>query len=319
MHFVLLDCSHTSILLLDSHTSRWLEDGKASKRLKRRRSRILKSLIPKWPALRHDYLDSVWVDSAVWLRFMSCTDRLEDVLSQSPLLQHNSYLCAHKKLHPVRARRGKLLPKAMYDAYVDALLQEQREFTEIRSVAADIQISPANNNVFCDECSQSYRTSLEQSLRLVEKIQTLHDHLAESQFIKKLEVDPGETFGNECDKYAYVVERKFATAFRRGVTNLIKKIYDEANEGKKSLSKLDGIVPFESLAEGLGVLDVERFLHEDIGSEFRKVNAGISCTLRHLHLGFVELTCGSRLQVVTVDSKQQEGIESATRSYQLGA
>ena len=124
-----------------------LNDGKVARRLLRRRVGLMNKLSEKLsspnggiafdrrssvPAGDPPHLaepkQPVWVDGEVLRRFLSC-DKTENsfaVPASGPLLRHKHLLCEHGNgLHPRVARRGKLLPRPLYDVLVSLMLGEQ--------------------------------------------------------------------------------------------------------------------------------------------------------------------------------------------------
>lgn len=174
----------------------------------------------------------VWVDGNVLLRFFSCLDGMDDTLKHQPLLHHRKLLCSHGNggLHPRVAKRGKLLPRNVYDVVISLLRQEQIQFTgsskNRRGMSAanqennkdgisDCIISPSSR-LFCHECAESYRSELaerERSLSLVLKLYDALDSKVNDFDAKSLPV------GQDI----YAVSRNFATAFKKHAERVLKE------------------------------------------------------------------------------------------------
>jgi len=209
-----------------------LYDGKAAERLQARRQ-----------SLRNDMLfvnsgasmDDVWVDAELLRKFVSCEDRLEELLQippGEPILQHQVLLCEHKTgLHPRVARKGKLIPRAAYKSYIEilakerCLFQEEGENGRFLENLNDCIITP-KKNLACTECSESYRKELESKLELVELLKFLYNRLDKSgsfdqnvssfQNLWDSDSESEEEY-NFADQNVYVVSRSFATAFREKI------------------------------------------------------------------------------------------------------
>lgn len=186
---------------------------------------------------------------------MSCTDRRlnfeESKLSSQSVLQHRKYLCSHEfpGLHPRIARRGKLLSRQSYDAYVRSLNEERLTFIGDTASCSDIPVSdcligPANNLV-CDDCLMEYRSELSQKLKLAEALVRIFHDLDQKETKCSLNcgaVEPSDSHANE---YTYIVSRKFATWFRSKVSRFMKHNAS--------------VIAAESVAGGLDSIDFSEF------------------------------------------------------------
>jgi hypothetical protein len=241
--------------------------------------------------------DLVWVDVAILRRFVSCSDRLADVLNCKGrwILDNNSLLCYHspERLHPRVARKGKLLPRVAYEAYLEALQTEQAAMfgaTLSKSKVADCVIVPTDNLV-CQICSSEYKQNLELKLEKVKELKYLYEKLDPKSSSFSLEVSPEETLGRECDSYAYIVSRKFITWFRNKFARLLKASVSaladskgRLTDGKRQTTSFPEMIgESENMAEGLDFfklsqLDFGQPLDDDKEYEiFSSVNGPVTC------------------------------------------
>jgi hypothetical protein len=273
-----------SILKCSEHSSPFsnfrlcIDDRYAMKRLEKRREVIRTTMFPSISYFRQTNPgDMVWVETSFLLQFMSCMDRnFKFVESENEaILRHRKLLCSHKhpRLHPRVARRGKLLTKKSYDAYIAALQNEISVHCASNlndSALNDYLIVPIDN-LICEECSREYRSELSDKLKLAQTLIRLYRDLDPKE--KKL--PPDETGGNECDQEAFIVSRKFITWFRNKFLRFIKQC---------TLS-----IGAESVAEGLDCIDFSEFAskrvpHVPTGSPEDEgiavqVNGAVTCEL----------------------------------------
>jgi hypothetical protein len=197
--------------------------------------------------------DLVWVDASFLQQFVSCTDhRLNFEESQNcSILQHRRQLCSHKipGLHPRIARRGKLLTRQSYDAYVAALNQERRAFCGSYSRYDDFPLNDCvivpTDNLVCDECLLEYRLELSSKLQLAEALFSIYHDLDQKERKFSVYLDPDESLGFDQNGYAYIVARKFATWFRNKVARFMKHN--------------SSLVAAESVSGGLDLVDFSEF------------------------------------------------------------
>jgi hypothetical protein len=167
---------------------------------------------------------SVWVDGDLLSRFFSCSDGLENyLLGTGPILRHKHLLCAHNKLHPRAFRRGKLLDRAAYDAYVALLLSEREQLLfdhadptqteyidELNIMNANDCIITPESNLCCQECASSYSTELKEKCNKLRLMIDIHD---------ALETDTN--MDNETQE-VYALSKKFATSFKSSISRMMK-------------------------------------------------------------------------------------------------
>lgn len=269
-----------------------IDDGNAAKRLERRRDIIRSQMFPNLSTCQLTNPDDlVWVESTPLLQFMSCRDRLRERLEQSDraVLQHHDLLCSHETpgLHPRVARKGKLLPKLAYEAYIAALRVEKRDIlgrdTDENSFN-DCLILPTDN-LICQDCAQEYRSELSQKLKRVLAMKYIYDSLDPKENKFTLERGLGEAWGNESDRYAYIVSRKFVTWFRNKVVRFMKRAGSAEAKCVECESQFIALSA-ENEAEGLDGLDLSEFSvskdektgiePDDVGVAVR-VNGPITC------------------------------------------
>jgi hypothetical protein len=217
--------------------------------------------------------DCVWVETAELRKFLSCKDGYNSC--EDAPLQYQRLLCSHsdRGIHPRVARRGKLLSRDMYEAYI--LLVSKALGSELSS---DVTLTPSN--IFCQECSQDYRRELSDKLNFARTALRLHENLdPKNDKNFSLVSKPDEHLTHESDKYAYVVSRKFITAFRVRVARLMKSAL--AIEGTaKSIDKVmtSASSSCETLLEGLDALDLAILTEDDTLQDDLVVNESITCT-----------------------------------------
>jgi len=270
-----------------------IEDGQAASLLDQRREGIQKLMFTDILALRDDR-PPVWVDARMLVRFMSCKDRLDEVLTGNDgnsLLGHRGYLCDHKTpgLHPRLARKGKLLPRSVYDAFVEILSAERHSLSGKESSVElnDCVITPTDN-LLCQECCSEYCRELSIKVESLRTFKYLYDALDSKEPELSVEIKPDETVENDEDSYAYIVSRKFITNMRSMVARLMKK----AN-GAESSGRVDGenglANGLEGFAEGIDAFDPKNFTF-DASAEYSndedtldaRINSNITCTYERL-------------------------------------
>lgn len=289
--FSLVDCRAFDCFFL---VRLCMEDGSAATRLELRKERIRTEIFPtllnSQSTTKPD--DLVWVDTSQLLQYISCEDRMQERLDEwndGTLLQHHELLCSHEPqgLHPRVARKGKLLPRAAYEAYVAGLREEQhavlgRDGEE--DTVCDCVILPSDNLV-CIECSREYQEELGEKLTKVKAIKKLYDMLdTEKLNCFKFEIESGDTYGRERDKFAYITSKKFVTEFRNLVNALMKNAVNAAADAKACECE-SSLVSFsaENVNEGLDGLELSTFEAKAFGngSQANKIvaipNSNITC------------------------------------------
>jgi hypothetical protein len=202
----------------------------------------------------------VWVETSFLRHFLSCEKLLCEDFEQKIVLQHRKLLCSHRVpgLHPRVARRGKLLPKPAFDAYIDTIQEEiitivGNECSEWEVIDCEITLS---KNLICEDCMHEYKQELGQTLKHAKRLKYLHNELdpKEMKFSRNLDVD--EIVDSQTEQYAYMVSRKFITWFRNNMVRLMKHagttIMNQNFDLSSSMSSI-------SVAEGLDGLNVSEF------------------------------------------------------------
>jgi len=254
-----------------------MDDGKAATRMKLRKERIRTEIFPNLLNFQSTTKpdDLVWVDTAQLLRYISCEDRMNDRLDEwndGTLLQHHELLCSHEPqgLHPRVARKGKLLPKAAYEAYVAGLREEQSAvlgYDGDEDRVIDCVILPSDNLV-CVECCLEYQDELEGKLEKVKAIKKLYDMLDKEELERfKFRLGNEDTYGRERDKYAYIASRRFITGFRNQVGALMKNAVNAIADAKVCECGDSSLVSFsaDNVNEGLDGLDLSEFEEKAFG------------------------------------------------------
>ena len=116
--------------------------------------------------------DHIWVDSNFLRRFFSCRDGLDDIfqsaLESSSFLHSKTFHCEHSSgLHPVVARKGKLLPSSLYNL-VEGIMQEEHS-TYLNDLSNNVSSLPhvplfLEKLVECQECGKSYQMEARKKL-----------------------------------------------------------------------------------------------------------------------------------------------------------
>lgn len=247
------------------------EDAHAAERLQRRRQEICREMLPAMTAM--DTEDVVWVNADFFRRFISCTDRLDEALDATddgPVLRHRHLLCSHETqgLHPSIARKGKLLPRKLYEFYVSNLEFEQTSRLGQSLVITDCVITP-NDNIFCKKCAESYRINIAASLDVAKSFKYLWEALdpKENDVSRFKEVD--EICERDEDEYVYIVARKFITRFRNAFARGMKQLASQYIGG-------------ESVARGIDDLDLTSFaITSDLSADAMdpSINGDLTCRL----------------------------------------
>jgi hypothetical protein len=182
-------------------------------------------LLPRQQATNQVNETYAWVDGDALKKFLACDRSLDDRLrSSEPIVCPKSLLCPHDRLHPRVARRGKLLLKPLFDAYV-ALLEGERKLlcetgpAENESDVVGCVITPSEN-LLCDPCSGTYANELVTKLEFVRNVKAL--------YFAVLDENAGFCFSAE-DEYVYAVVKTSISKFRTLAEDLMKsvKTFDE--------------------------------------------------------------------------------------------
>lgn len=225
-------------------------DGRAAERLTVRRNRLRSEVFSSRLQGRSSKRESmqsteqVWVDAELLRKFVSCKDRLQDLMmlpAGHPLLQHQHLLCQHPKpgLHPRIARRGKLLSASFYGKYISIFEAERclylgddrapllcKSNTDALWTSLNDCIISPGNNLHCEECSASYKTDLNSKLVMVKLLRRCYAHFDpknQTEFYNPWSIDDDDFDWDEDhsrkkpDEYAFVVPKTFITAFRKKI------------------------------------------------------------------------------------------------------
>jgi hypothetical protein len=211
----------------------------------------------------------VWVDGAPLRTFLCCSEELDQHLSDSgPLLRHKHLLCPHGCLHPRMARRGKLLPRPIYDAYVfilqgeRALLRQGLGETDADMVEANDCLVTRESHLHCQECSKSYRYELSKKLDLVKDLKFLYEELDPKADDFSSEYEVGDLPLSPEDEYAYAISKGFITKFRKAVVGMMKSLHN-LDEGTILSSQDNGSHGTRNVVyEGLDAVDTSMFEFE---------------------------------------------------------
>ena len=213
----------------------------------------------------------IWVNSDPLRKFLSCGIELDRHLhGHGPLLRHKHLLCEHDGLHPRVARRGKLLPRPMYDAYVSLLEGERNLLRKQRGSPPGVPDDEANSDqtndcvitpdthLFCKECSRSYRSELAHKLEFIKCLKMVFEDLDTKMEDCSLEYDEDEEpLSCPEDGFAYAISKQFVTKFRKEVTATLKTLANFVEGATLSFAD-DGSVK-SVISEGLDAVDISVF------------------------------------------------------------
>jgi hypothetical protein len=248
-------------------------DGQIAEKLRRRRSGLLEKLGVALAdpsgglsflargdsSCDTDAQPPVWVDGNSLRKFLACKPEKESLVSyqHAHVLRHKHLLCKHNTgLHPRIARHGKLLPRPVYDVFVEILRDE------IESSNPDIKLSDDDNdcivsplgNLYCGECVAEYRDDLKHKLKTVKRLKQLNEDLLLASK-NRVELDSGSDSDDE--ELLYCVSSRFITEFRKFVGNTLRAL--EESLVQPTSSKLPIQQGSASLCEGLDALDLSPF------------------------------------------------------------
>jgi hypothetical protein len=217
----------------------------------------------------------VWVDGAPLRAFVCCSKELDQHLSDSgPLLRHKHLLCNHGGLHPRTARRGKLLPRPIYDAYV-LILQGERALLRQGLGETDADMEEMNDclvtrdsHMHCQECSKTYQDELSKKLCLVKDLKFLYEELDPKADDFFSEYQEGDLPASPEDEYAYAISKGTITKFRRAVVVMMKTLHnmDDGTTPQENGSQGTRTVVYE----GLDALDTSMFEFESAAEDGKR-------------------------------------------------
>lgn len=193
----------------------------------------------------------VWVDGKILRRFFSVgkgTEASSAITTSGPLLKHKHLLCDHGTgLHPSVARRGKLLPRPLYDAIVSLMLGERQMLNgehEIdnemdadqydEDVVNDCIITP-DHNMYCENCVDSYKTELREKIDKLCRLRQLYHDLDPKS--KQIAFEGDDEAESEAKDTLFLVSKKFITNFRKRVVHVMDSAgaSEIQSHGKKKL------------------------------------------------------------------------------------
>eukprot|EP00980_Cylindrotheca_fusiformis_P000669 scaffold160_cov136-Cylindrotheca_fusiformis.AAC.16 len=210
----------------------------------------------------HD--DSVWVDASFLRRFL-CLGRDLDTQIQSagPVLRHKHLLCEHGRLHPEVSRRGKVLPRSMYDAYSSLLKGEQAFLRKEAKLSSDDgtevndYIITPSKNLFCDSCSRTYRNQLGTKMNRLRNMKDLFDYLDPSFDERGLQFKrEDERILCPEDEFVYGVSKRMVTKYRNAIKEILQALAKRGEGG--TTDPVNGYGK-KSIWEGLDSLEVNLF------------------------------------------------------------
>jgi len=239
-----------------------------------------------------DHMDPppVWVPGDFLRRFFSCTDPFEvefetlrcDVVED--LIKSSDQLCQHsqKGLHPRVARKGKLLPRVMYETIMGSLFEEKATLlpNEIYDDAEHGFVVTPSENIYCHECVDEFQLDIRPKLDLLEDYVFLYDELDTKSEDAPIQLEAGTVFACEEDKFVYIVARKFCSALRDHVKQIMKKV---APADAESISIDEKLLPhYENIAEGLETIEMEDIKVKESSTDKdehvdKQVNNAITC------------------------------------------
>lgn len=237
---------------------------------------------------------AVWVDGDVLRSFLSC-DKAElgsIVTASGPLLRHKHLLCEHGAgLHPRTARKGKLLPRPLYDALVSLMLGERRMLNDEDEADSTSHIDEddvndciitLDQNMRCEVCAESYKAELRQKIDTLCRLQQLYDAFG-GKGKTRIEIDD-DSSESENGGYVYLVSAKFVTKFKNCVNALMKTAV--ATELQSQVGAKKGKGKAELYCEGLDSIDLSDFDPNSSSNELELdqfVNSAITCTFYHVY------------------------------------
>lgn len=223
------------------------DDYRVSSRMEQRRRTIRQDIIRNVSHLQpgNSTNNLVWVDGEQLRRLLSCAriDTKDDSTTFStaadgtlimteggglvPSLNSCQFLCHHSEpgLHPVTARRGKLIRREIYDALV-TLIDADRTYFGLDSSNNNTQEDNSTiipyGNMKCDKCAEEYTQNLNYKVELIVALRDLYKALDPKNDDPPLEYYDTEVKQEE-EWFLYIVSKNFVTNFRKLVTRHIIK------------------------------------------------------------------------------------------------
>ena len=229
----------------------------------------------------------VWVPGDFLRRFFSCIDPFEDELAHDvveDVIKLSDHLCQHgqKGMHPRVARRGKLLPRVMYETIMGSLFEERVTLLpdEAENDHQDGFVVTPSENMYCQECVDAFHLDVRPKLDLLEDYIFLYEELDTKSEDAPIQYETGTVFTCEEDKYVYLVARKFCSALRDHIKEIMKKV---APADAESITIDEKLSPhYENIAEGLETiemkdLEIKESSTDKDGNVDKQVNNVITC------------------------------------------
>lgn len=227
----------------------------------------------------------VWVEADILRRFFSCNKaELGSIISTSgPLLKHKHLLCEHEAgLHPRTARRGKFLPRPLYNALVSLMLGERRMLNGEDESTSEFDADTVNDciitpdqNMYCEICAESYKAELRQKIDSLVRLRQLSQDL--DSRANKIEIDEDSSDESDENKTIFLVSSKFATKFRGRVAAIMKTVAATSLQSQAQ-GKKNGSGKAETYCGGLDSIDLFDFDPSSSSDELdRFVNSAITC------------------------------------------
>lgn len=208
--------------------------------------------------------DLIWVDGFQLRNFLSCPSNrpLELNSDQSELksfLSRREHLCSHDGvgLHPRTARRGKLLTKQMYNAYLSILSGEGHKEAENN----DLLIMPSSN-VWCDKCVISYQNEIEKKYNILMTLLELFRELESLSATSKIEHENSPSNNDTL----YAVSSKFLTDLKRYTVKKLREIIKDKTILEEGIDKLSfsEIIKSKSIVESGGDAFMDPYVNSRI-------------------------------------------------------
>lgn len=267
-----------------------VKDREAADRLKKRRNGVLNDLFgaDRPLELLSDSMDPppVWVPGDFLRRFFSCSDSFGDDLAQDiveDVIKASDSLCEHGQagIHPRVARRGKLLPRVMYETVIGSLMEERELLLAGQVQNAEERqdgfvISPSES-MYCQQCVDDFQLNVRPKIELLEDYLFLFDALDTKSDDVPVDYEAGTAFHCKEDMSVYVVTRKFCTALRDHIKQIMKKV---AAVDAESFPVDDKLLPlFENIAEGIEAMDMKDLEIPENSNVDKFVNSSVTCKL----------------------------------------
>ena len=172
--------------------------------------------------------DKVWVDATMLRRFFSCKDGLEDIIFQNTaaandvaVLEDCKLLCSHSTgLHPIAARKGKLLSRELYAELNKIMLDEFTQFTsEERSTNGSLSTRAGtafenhaveNSSLICEPCGIQFQSEGRKKLETFQTLISIYEDLVAGQNDLDLDLHLSESG-------VFVIYRPWVTSLRKCV------------------------------------------------------------------------------------------------------